>query len=1656
MRRTLLLLLASLAFASLAPLADGAALKIMSAPNLMRVGTTENIFVECQDCTGGDILVNINVMNHPTKSKRITGTAVTLNSGNNFQAFGKVTIPAGEFSKDPTMKQYVYLQANFPDGNLEKVVMVSFQSGYIFIQTDKTLYTPNSRVYYRMFALTPQMEPVERNDQNQIDASIDIEIVTPDDIIIPLDSVALNAGMFSGDYQLGEIVSPGQWKVVAKFKSNPQQSFHAEFEVKEYVLPSFEVKLLPLVPFYYVDSEQLIVNIKATYLFGKEVSGTAYVVFGIMEDGVKKSLPHSLTRVPVSNGEGQAILKRNQIVQSFQDINSLVGNAIFVSVSVLTDSGSEMVEAEIRGIKIVTSPYTITFTRTPKFFKPGMSFDVAVEVVNPDDSPAEGIPVIVTPGEVRGFTAANGMARLTINTAATDARLRITAKTNKPDLIPERQASAVMDATPYSTKSKSYIHIGIDTAEVKVGDNMKINLNLNNLQGETDITYLVLSRGQLLQNKRYRTRGQALISLILPITKGMLPSFRIVAYYHTSSNEVVSDSVWVDVKDSCMGSLTLESARPNPSYEPRRMFSLKVTGDPGATVGLVAVDKGVYVLNNKHRLTQKRVWDLVEKHDTGCTPGGGSDSMNVFFDAGLVFQTTTGSETPYRQDLKCKTNAKRKRAATIMDVRTTLLSEFDTELQRECCLDGMKDIPVSYTCEQRSEYIVDGEACIAAFMQCCSTMATQPFEKKEENLKLARSESDDSYMDSNEIVSRTKFPESWLWTDIQLPNCPAQVPNCEATSMQRNVPLQDSITTWQFTGISLSRTLGICVSEPLEVIVRKEFFIDLRLPYSAVRGEQLEIKAILHNYSPEPITARVELIEEPNVCSVASKRGKYRQEVRVGAETTRSVPFVIIPMKEGERSIEVKAAVKDSSLNDGVMKMLRVVPEGVLVKSPQIVTLDPVVKGQNGEQVEILNSNIPRKDLVPNAPTSTQVSVTGREGVSGLVENAISGKSMGTLIYQPSGCGEQNMIHMTLPVIATTYLDKTLQWEAVGLGKRNEALGHIKTGYNNELAYRKNDGSFAVWASHGSSTWLTAYVAKVFALANNLIAVKSDHICGAVKYLILNAQQPDGMFKEVGKVHHREMQGDVLGGDSDASMTAFCLIAMQETRTICGETINSLPSSIEKSVSYLERRLPSLTNPYAVAITSYALANEEKLDRKALYKFASPALNHWPVPGQRTFTQEATAYALLALVRAKLFEDARPVVRWFNDQQFVGGGYGSTQATIIVYQAIAEYWTKAKEPDYDLNVDILLPGRAKPDKFNFNRENHFATRTSKINDINQNVKVTATGSGEATVKMVSLYYAIPKEKQSDCQKFNLSVELIPEKSSDDVKTYMLRIDILYKDKNSDAKMTILDIGLLTGFTVETKDLDLLSKGRARTIARYEMNTVLSERGSLIIYLDKVSHTRTEEISFRVHQTMKVGVLQPAAVSVYEYYEQTPCVKFYHPERKGGKLLQLCRNNECTCAEENCSMQKKGQISNDERTAKICESTETSKIEFAYKAMVEGNDFELSTDSYTMRIVQVIKEGSIDVGPGGKLRTFLSYQHCRDTLNLVKGKTYLIMGSSKDIHRDDQKQTFQYVLGERTWIEYWPTEAECQLDEHRPTCMGMEEMVDQYTNFACQQ
>ncbi|KAK0132890.1 Complement C3 [Merluccius polli] len=1445
-------------------------------------------------------------------------------------------------------------------------------------------------------------------------------------MVLPEESVALVSGVYSGIYQIPEIVSVGVWKVVATFDNNKKQNFSTEFEVQEYVLPSFEVKITTERNYFYVDDDELTVDIEATYLFGKKVRGTAYVVFGFIdknkENNNKHSFPGSIQHVVVANGKAKATLKRDHILKTtlsgnvnhIDNIEQLVKNFIYVVVTVLTESGSEMVETEKQDIQIVKTPYTIHLKNTLKYFKPTMFFEVVIYVENPDGSPANDVPLLVDPGNIYGIIK-NGFARVPVSTRSNaNNQLVINVKTNDPQVSVDRQASATMTALAYMSSIKSYLHIGVGSSDVKLRGSLRITFNHKAQLSTCDLTYLIQSRGQLVKYGHFKIYpDSSAIEHELLVTKEMMPSFRIIAYYR-DQGEVVSDSVWVDVTDTCMGSLKLEPAKTSPS-QPRESFHYKITGDPGATVGLVAVDKGVYTLNNKHRLTQsKAVWDIVEKADTGCTPGGGHNNMEVFYDAGLLFQSNINA-TADRLELKCPVVTRKKRAAAVLDVRTTLLSEYKDPLQRQCCLDGMTGIPLSYGCARRSTYISDGKACFDAFLKCCEEIDKLQTESKSESLYLARSEERNLvFKDSGQITARTEFPESWLWSNYKLPLCPDNTTNCKTTFLEKSTALKDSITTWHLTGISLSPTHGICVNDKLEIIVQKDFFIDLRLPYSAVRGEQIEIKAILHNYLLDEITVQVYLMEEPDVCSSASKQNEYSQTVRIAKESTRSVPFIIIPMKHGKYPIVVKASVANRQIEDGVSRELLVV-----VKGPVVQTFKKVI-------------NV--TCIQPNTPRRTQIYVTGGSAMNLLVEKVLSGSSMGSLIKQPSGCGEQNMIGMTLPVIAATYLDKTKQWDKVGFSKRDEALLHIKTGYRNELAFRKADGSFAVFTARPGQAWLTGYVAKVFAMAKALTDIDSDStvICGAIKWVIRNSQMTDGHFKEIGKAIHGEMMGDVHGLDTDASMTAFSLIAMQETRPVCADIVTLLPGSIRQAVDYLERQLPTLKNPYAVAMVSYALANENKLNKEILKRFASPDGTHWPVPRGDCFTLEATAYALLALVKAKEFEDAAPVVRWLNTQR-TGGGFQSTQSTIMVYQAIAEYWVNAKEQRYEMDVAIHVKGRSPLDPTRVSNDNAFQTRSSKINDINQEVSVTATGSGEATVSVVSWYYALPRKNQtSACEKFELNVELIPEK---------------------DAGMTILDIGLLTGYTPDLEDLDKLYKGRDKTISKYELGGVFTDRGSLIIYLPKVSHKQREEVAFRMRQNIPVGVLQPAAISVYEYYNQKPCVKFYHPVREHGQIIKLCDRESavCKCAEEECSMQKKGEFKNNERNEKACDAE--AKIDYVYKVKLESYDHEKITDYYMMRIQQVIKGGTSDINPEAKQRRFIGYSHCREALGLSEKKDYLIMGTL-EITQNTGVDDYQYILGPTTWIEYWPTDLECQTEEYGPTCEGMEALMFMFQNRGC--
>ena len=72
--------------------------------------------------------------------------------------------------------------------------------------------------------------------------------------------------------------------------------------------------------------------------------------------------------------------------------------------------------------------------------------------------------------------------------------------------------------------------------------------------------------------------------------------------------------------------------------------------------------------------------------------------------------------------------------------------------------------------------------------------------------------------------------------------------------------LPSTVTTWVIQAVTMSDTEGMCVAPPVEQVVRKDLFVKLHLPHTAVQGEQIELAATVYNLDPDDV--RVSLFSE--------------------------------------------------------------------------------------------------------------------------------------------------------------------------------------------------------------------------------------------------------------------------------------------------------------------------------------------------------------------------------------------------------------------------------------------------------------------------------------------------------------------------------------------------------------------------------------------------------------------------------------------------------------------------------------------------------------------------------------------------------------------------------------------------------------------------
>ncbi|XP_075729276.1 complement C3 isoform X1 [Rhipicephalus microplus] len=1150
--------------------ATGARSCIVTAPNVVRLGAEETAVVFNQ---GPPREVTLTLQDHPARIHTLFRDTISLGTGES--RLVRMPIDPQKLSADEIrsgQRRYVSLVVEcYALYKKEARLLISDKSGYLLLQSDKPIYTPKQTVHFRMVAVGEDLVP--SIGELKLEIKNPQNIVTYQTVLSAKDNASAT-GMFSHSYAFPESPILGQWKAVVTYGSYFTQQTEITFEVQEYVLPTFSVTLTT--PSVILTEQEFVEGkVEAKYVYGKPVEGSANFRFKIRNEGGTDRELGSTDFKELVHGEAMFRIATSQfkMPQRKRWAALVQGNRLVVEAEVLDKATSKRVTAVDESAVFATSPYLVGFRHTPKDFKPGTVTVIVADVTTLTGKPAVGIPCAITVLDDHeldvhveptiSVTDALGRAAFLVQSERHHSTIKAKVQTRDLQYKPHQQSEGNIAVQAFNSPVDAFVALNrMDTRKsFKVGEYFDIHV-ITEPADISPIFYLVTHRGQTKQHGVLQVGGSlSNRSVHFAVTRDMSPRIRVLVYaFHRG--HLLADSLTVQVEEVCTESSTI-SIEPNfANDEPGNNGSLKILGKSGTRVGILGVDKAVYILNNKGLLTREKLFMTLKSHELGCGPGGGLSSEEVMSNFGVVIISEEGTENVLRTEGSCEARVRHRRS-----VRQRAQRKFDHDpLLKECCALGQKRDRVGRRCTTRAHIVrhyvegTKGERCAKAFEECCLNATSFPEgspsredgqtanapdepDRSKSAVEFTVDEIDEVDGEvSPDTVIRRDFRETWLFDEQVIG------PDGVADFV---VSLPHSITTWSVQAVSVSPTGGVCVPQPQEVRVFQPIFLQVALPYKVVRNEQIEVLVTVYNYGAESLRGNVYIYGVEGLCTGALPGDRSeRRPVVVEANSASSVTFPVVPLKEG--LFVIKIHVRSSRGEDVVEKELNVVPEGVTVEKSISVPIDPAnvrrrrTRSVRGElfqdsldpganlQVISVNTRLP-PDAIPDTKTCS-LSVIGNQ-IGPSVQTTL--ENIEDLVTMPTGCGEQNMMLMAPTLYAMEYLKQN---NMVDEALEEKGYRYIREGYQRELSFRKMDGSFSAFKHRKSSVWLTAFVLRIFCKARRYASIDPTVIEKGMLWLSA-AQKLDGSFVEKKPIMHKTMLGGVRGA---IPMTAFVLLTFNE------------------------------------------------------------------------------------------------------------------------------------------------------------------------------------------------------------------------------------------------------------------------------------------------------------------------------------------------------------------------------------------------------------------------------------------------------------------------------------------------------------------------------
>uniref|UniRef100_A0A803W1Y6 Complement C5 n=1 Tax=Ficedula albicollis TaxID=59894 RepID=A0A803W1Y6_FICAL len=1506
---------------------------VLTAPKIFRAGASEKVVVQAFGYEE-EFPVSIALKSFPDKLAVYSSGRISLTPANKFQDAVTLTVQPTDLPRTDNSDKYLYLEAVSPHFTRFKKIPVSYENGFLFIHTDKPVYTPDQSVKVRVYSLNEELQPARRETV--------LTFVDPEGVEVDILEEKDFTGIVSfPDFKIPPNPKYGIWKIKAKYKKDFVTSAVAKFEVKEYAMPSFSIVIEPESNF---------------------ISSDKFENFRIV--------------VKIENGVARINFNSKRAASSigFDSLEALDGSYLYIVASVLESSGGLSGEVEFAGVRFAVSPYKLSLIATPLFVKPGLPFFIKVQVKDTIDDFVGNVPVTVTAKSFneqmdetelisegsesgrRKTSISDGTALFVVNIPPNSKMLEFQVKTADPHLSDENQASKTYEARAYSSLSQSYLYIdwASNHKTLEVGDVININVypQSHYIDKIHHYSYLITSKGKTVSfGTQERIKDLDYEHLTFQITQEMVPSARLVVYYIVMGEgaaELVADSVWLNVEQKCGNSLDVTE-----------VVSLTMKTQSSSFVALSSLDKAIYGVTGRRKRAMEKVreaFQALEKSDLGCGAGGGQNNIAVFRMAGLTFLTNANADDSQEAGEPCNEVLRTKRS----DFKEKILKEVakyrDPEA-RKCCMAGVKAYPVSETCRERAQRIRRNQRCISAFTDCCEFANKLRLEEPNKLLILARMHFE-ALLELGEAQVRSYFPESWLW----------EVHQVSSRSKTLSVTLPDSLTTWEVQGVGISDK-GICVAAPLEIQVVKDIFLSIYVPYSVVRGEQIELKGSVYNHKASAIKFCVKIAAGDGVCTFgesASARSRMQscKFKNLDAGSSSAVTFRILPLQLGLHTVNFTLLTPRNS--EIVVKTLRV-----------------VVRKKYLNRRQEFRYKVP-PNLVPKTQIDRTVSVKGHL-MGEVIATVLSPRGLQVLTSLPRGSAEAELTSIAPVFYVFRYLEESDNWHLLGpetLRSRTQMRRKMKEGIVSISSFRNADSSYSMWKNGQASTWLTAFALRILGQVNQYIDLDQMSVCDSLLWLIDNCQMPDGSFNEFSNYQPVKLQGTLPREAKEKSLylTAFSIIGIEKSMKIC--PTQKIHDARSRAGDYLEQNMQLAQSPFTVAITAYALALLDPNQRAAQAAFSAlkreafvtgdpPIYRFWKdafktedqlTPSSATAQMvETTAYALLTTLLRGDENYAKPIIKWLSEEQRHGGGFYSTQDTINALEALTEYSLLVKRLNLDMDVKVSYKNGGPLNLFKLTEDN-FVGRTMTVNDLYVS---TGSSTGIATVN-VSVYRPSAREPRSG------------------------------------SAHAVMDIGLVSGVEANPEDLSTLASGVDQLIADYEIKD-----GHVLLQIDSVPAHKFLCVGFRISELFQVGMLNPATFTVYEYHAPGVCSSSSHP------CLPF---TECGKVQERLDRS----ISAESRREAACQRD---------TAYGKGLSLPLSPALKCLFAAKHLVQIRAAFAQKNNEITFVKKKTCTD-VELSPGEQYLIMGKEALKISIGYSFRFQYPLDSSTWIEWWPSSAAC--------------------------